>query len=360
MLNLVSKYRHYIAALLLFYFNLDVIIWSGDIGLQSVMYLVQGICFVLFLKLHDKSQCNANAFFLLIVVSLLVSIVHLFSSVTYYYKLFLFPLIYLMLKKTTIWELQVSYYKITWFFAIVSLVFYISCNYLGLGNLMPIAFQGGAGASYSTNFLYSHITNWTVRNGGIFREPGVYQIYLNIALLFYYQINKDKLIDKFTGPILIAVFTTLSSAGIMIAISILIYQTLQQKNRNIGTTITFIAFVLIAYIAIMASFDSIFYKLQMGKDESMSAFARYYSVSIPLKMWIDYPLFGCGNEEFNELILHYPADNGLRLNPYLVTNSLTVIFATSGVFLGCLCLFGICKGATLLCCNYKFPIITVH
>lgn len=252
-----------------------------------------------------------------------------------------------------------SYYQVAFFFALVSIVMYVATNYLGLGTLMPVVFEGGVGETYATNFLYAHLTRWTSRNSGIFREPGVYQIYLNIALLFYYQINRNKIIDKISAVFLIAIFTTMSSAGIIIALCILFYQVIQQKQRSFSSLLVFAGFGIVAYISIMANFDAIFYKLMLGTDESMSSFARYYSVSIPLRMWLDYPIFGCGNAEFNDLIGHYPAANGMRLNPFLVTNSWTVIFATSGVFLGGLCFYGICKGSLRLCSQFKYPLLVI-
>jgi hypothetical protein len=352
MLKYFDQYRNYVAAILLFSVNTDVAVMY-DANIQIVMYAVQILCFTFFLRLDNKSNCDLQPLALLIAISFLVACVHYFGSETYFYKFFLFLFVYIILKKTIMRELQISYYKVAYFFAVVSLIMYVATNFFNLYSLLPISIQSGAGETYYTNYLYVIIDGWSIRNCGVFREPGVFQIYLNIALLFYYQINKHKLIDKYTFVFFVAIFTTLSSAGIVIAIGILLYQLYQQENKNFKSVFLLIIFAILAYFAIKSRFDSIFYKLQMGTKEGGSASARYYSIIIPLKMWLDYPLFGCGNAEFNELIFRYSTETGLRLSPGMVTNSITVIFATSGIFLGGICLLGTCKGVVMLCNSYK-------
>lgn len=358
MKSLLSNIKYFLPGILLFYFNLDVAIWSAaSMNTAPIMYGVQLLALLYFFRKQVVQQLNSTLLLVLSAVTLLVALVHGFTSPTYIYKIFLYTLIFMIIRSSDFEYLQKSFYKVAFFFAAVSLLFYIACDMFGMHFLLPVGFYGGAGAPYATNFLYTQLEDWTVRNTGIFREPGVYQIYLNIALLFYYNQNRDKIITPISAVLALAVITTMSSAGIVVALAIIGYQFMQQRKRSFASFLLFAVFAVVLYVLIMASFNQIFYKLMLGTEESGSAFARYYSLIVPMRMWLDYPIFGCGASEFNDLIYFYPTASGERMNPNLVTNCITVNFATSGLIVGLFYLFGTIKGAATLAKNYKNPII---
>lgn len=358
MKSLLSNIKYFLPGILLFYFNLDVAIWSAaSMNTAPIMYGVQLLALLYFFRKQVVQQLNSTLLLVLSAVTLLVALVHGFTSPTYIYKIFLYTLIFMIIRSSEFEYLQKSFYKVAFFFAAVSLLFYIACDMFGMHFLLPVGFYGGAGAPYATNFLYTQLEDWSVRNTGIFREPGVYQIYLNIALLFYYNQNRDKIITPTTAVLALAVITTMSSAGIVVALAIIGYQFMQQRKRSFASILLFAVFAVVLYVLIMASFNQIFYKLMLGTEESGSAFARYYSLIVPMRMWLDYPIFGCGATEFNDLLYFYPTGTGERLTPHLVTNGITVNFATSGLLVGVFYLFGIIKGASILSLNYKKPII---
>ena len=356
--SLLSNIKYFLPGILLFYFNLDVAIWSAaSMNTAPIMYGVQLLALLYFFRKQVVQQLNSTLLLLLSAITLLVALVHGFTSPTYVYKIFLYTLIFMIIRSSEFEYLQKSFYKVAFFFAAVSLLFYIACDMFGMHFLLPVGFYGGAGAPYATNFLYTQLEDWSVRNTGIFREPGVYQIYLNIALLFYYNQNRDKIITPTTAVLALAVITTMSSGGIVVALAIIGYQFTQQRKRSFASFLLFAVFAVVLYVLIKASFNQIFYKLMLGTEESGSAFARYYSLIVPMRMWLDYPIFGCGASEFNDLIYFYPTASGERMNPNLVTNCITVNFATSGIIVGLFYLFGTIKGAATLAKNYKIPII---
>lgn len=358
MKSLLSNIKYFLPGILLFYFNLDVAIWSAaSMNTAPIMYGVQLLALLYFFRKQVVQQLNSTLLLLLSAVTFLVALVHGFTSPTYVYKIFLYTLIFMIIRSSEFEYLQKSFYKVAFFFAAVSLLFYIACDMFGMHFLLPVGFYGGAGAPYATNFLYTQLEDWSVRNTGIFREPGVYQIYLNIALLFYYNQNRDKIITPTTVVLALAVITTMSSGGIVVALAIIGYQFMQQRKRSFASFLLFAVFAVVLYVMIMASFNQIFYKLMLGTEESGSAFARYYSLIVPMRMWLDYPIFGCGASEFNDLLYFYPTASGERMNPNLVTNCITVNFATSGIIVGLFYLFGTIKGAATLAKNYKIPII---
>lgn len=350
-----SKIKYIIPGLILFYFNQDVVLWSAvNLSTAPILYAVQVLALLYFANKKRVTNLDYKLLLLLSVITLVVGLVHGFTSPTYFYKVFLYLMIFFMIRSCRLDDIQVSFYRVTFFFSALSLAFYVSVGILGMHFLLPVSLEGGAGASYNTNFLYSQLSEWAIRNCGIFREPGVFQIYLNMALLFYYNQNKDALITKISAVLIIAIITTLSSAGIVVMMAIVLIQYLLRRHGSVKSTVIFISFAIVAGYMIMASFDEIFYKIQLGTADSGSAFARYYSLIIPMKMWWDYPLFGCGASEFNDLILRYKTMTGETLNPYLVTNCFTVNFATSGLIVGLFYLLGVISGTMKLCNNTRF------
>ena len=246
MKSLFYNLSYFLPGILVFYFNQDVAIWSAaTISTAPIMYGVQLLALFYFFKKKGVQQLDSNLLLFLSVVTLMVALVHGFTSPTYIYKIFLYALIFMLIRSSNYEHLQKSYYKVAFLFAAISLVFYIACDMFGMHFLLPVKFYGGAGAPYATNFLYTQLEEWSVRNTGIFREPGVYQIYLNIALLFYYNQNRDKIVTIVSAVLVLAVITTMSSAGIVVALAIIGYQFMQQKKRSISSFLIFAVFAVV-------------------------------------------------------------------------------------------------------------------
>lgn len=359
MITNLRNHKEYIAAILLFYFNLDVAVFgSSGFHIQPYMYLMEFLGFLYFLRQPSINYISRNTLLLLVSLTIAVGAFHLFNSPTYFYKVFAYFLCCQFITKINFEKLQIGFYRTAIVIAIISLVFYVLINYVHSPGPF-LQYYSENGTLYVTNFLYTYMVYWPMRNAAFFREPGVYQIYLNVALLFYYNINKSKIIDKYIIILLLAIFTTLSSAGIVMGIAILTFRLLQTKNAGIFQNLLVLFFAVVAYFGISLMFDAIFYKVMLGTEESGSTFARYYSVIVPLQMCMDYPFFGCGANEFTSLLNNYHVSGEEFLTPGLVTNSITVNFATSGIFVGTMYLLLFYKGVINFCYTYKYRILFV-
>lgn len=359
MIRYLRNHKEYLAAILLFYFNLDVAIFgSSGFHIQPVMYLVELLAFIFFLHQPKLISVKTNTLYLFVILTLLTAMMHFFNSPTYFYKVFAFLLCTQFITKIEYEKLQIGFYRMAIAVAVISLIFYVLVNYVHSAGPF-LYYYSENGTQYATNFFYTYITYWPMRNAAFFREPGVYQIYLNVALLFYYNINRNKTIDKYVIIILLAIFTTLSSAGIVMGIAILVFRLLQTRNAGAMQNVLVLAFAMVAYVGISFMFDAIFYKVMLGTEESGSTFARYYSLSVPMRICFDYPFFGCGANEFTSLLRDYRVDGGDYLTPGLVTNSITVNFATSGFFVGIMYVTLFVNGVKNICVTYKYPLIFV-
>lgn len=339
---------------------MDVAICStAALPFQTLMYVLQGALVVYLLRLPSQNIIDKGPVLFFSISILLVGAVHGFNSLTYPYKIFLIVMCYLIALKVPKHQIQETYIKIMYILAVISLIFYVLVNFVGYaGPFMEYSSAVNEGRSYSTNLLYTYLTAWPNRNGGIFHEPGAYQIYLNLALLAYYNINKTILIDKKNIIYYITIFTTLSSAGIIIAGCILCIRIIQMRKIETSGVFMLLLFAFLAYFGLQRFNDVIFYKLYAGVEESGSAFARYYSVFIPMRIMLDYPIFGCGALEFNDVISQYRA-LGISLTPGSITNSITTNFATSGFVVGMFYLVGWCRGIKDWCSNYGYIILVI-
>lgn len=193
------------------------------------------------------------------------------------------------------------------------------------------------------NSLYSFI-----RNRGIFREPGVYMIFLFFALLFEFfykrKINKKRVII-FT----ITLLTTGSTAGIIILLATYVYVILMKKNFKYRGVVI----VLVGIFCIILSnglFESIVAgKFIRGSNSYGSFYSRYMSIFSNLEIAIKNPVFGIGRYSLYNTIL-------FKDEIYLVTdntNTIIIGIVAYGFLFGIICLYGLYK----MICHHQSLIV---
>ncbi|MCT7525321.1 hypothetical protein N5T77_09705 [Aliarcobacter cryaerophilus] len=128
------------------------------------------------------------------------------------------------------------------------------------------------------------------RNQGIFWEPGVFQLFLNILLfqaLFKYKQYMIVLLSSLT------ILSTFSTVGILIMCTIFSFYFIRTKIFNCKV----ISLVLISLVFVPLAFYFLYEKFN-GLD-SLSASLRTYDLYIGSKIFLDNFLFGIGfNPEF--------------------------------------------------------------
>ncbi|HSD07323.1 MAG TPA: hypothetical protein VLC96_08715 [Flavobacterium sp.] len=180
-----------------------------------------------------------------------------------------------------------------------------------------------------------------VRNTSIFREPGVFMIYLNIAIIlelfFKKEINKKNIF-----VFVIAIFSTFSTAAFITLAAIFIAY-LFTKNTNISVlkTKSFLIITFVMAIVVLLSYsglyDMVFSKI--GKDNvgDGSSLARGVSVFANLNMFFDHYLVGVGIKNYPAAFGKYTLDLvGISMDVGNNTNTITTVFAVYGIFFGVL------------------------
>lgn len=205
-------------------------------------------------------------------------------------------------------------------------------------------------AGYGFQNLYFYVQSdagFSPRNYGIYREPGVYQIFLIFALIFelYYF---DKLNWKRVFVFSLAVLTTLSTTGILAYSLWMILVLVKPKSipQKLKLLIVFGAALLIipALIAVsgmIAEFlDAVFGKIRIRNGSYM---ARLASVTVNIRLWMRHPIFGGGLTAIDAKFV----EESLKMygkEIYSNTNTLLIPFATHGFFYGLLWLIALIKG----------------
>lgn len=169
---------------------------------------------------------------------------------------------------------------------ISSICFLISLS--PLEPLLRIILIQNSSTSYG-GLLYHYIVDYG-RNVGIFREPGVYVIFLNLALffiLFFGNLDKDKL--KYLFFIILGLATAGSTAGYITALIVLLgFVTSKRNQLNVKTVVILLGAIVGVMIFIQTDY---FYEnftskmmFQDGKFAEGTGNARLASMMIDISL----------------------------------------------------------------------------
>ncbi len=187
------------------------------------------------------------------------------------------------------------------FIAVISLVGFLYNSFFGI---IPGVRHSDYGVSiYIYNQLDSIHTGFVSRNCGMFWEPGAYQGYLNIAVMFALMFDTMKKIKYQILILIIAILTTKSTTGYAVLAFILAYYIM--FNYNGKYRILFCVFFALLFVYYYTSLDFLQDKIQTQDFNNQSEgrlndYARY----MPLIK--EHFLFGMSAEVANEA----PTGNG--------------------------------------------------
>lgn len=174
----------------------------------------------------------------------------------------------------------------------------------------------------------------SMRLYGPFREPGVYQIFLNISLIY---VLSQPVVNRFYFVLLtVAVVLTGSTTGfIALFVIIMYYLTLGGgKNRGFVLLLIMVGFlVLVLFTNLLSSEGYVFNKL-LDRDRH-TTIARMASFYCNLDIIKDYPILGCGLSKLEAL---FPTLSYRRFGfaSEHNTNVLLIQFASHGILYGIL------------------------
>lgn len=181
------------------------------------------------------------------------------------------------------------------------------------------------------------VTSWSYRrNWGPFWEPGVFQYYINLSILFsFFRRRKGWYIDIII--FLLADLTTLSGAAILPLPFILLAYILNDESINENKRKFAIILSLVFFVFVLMSsgyFDEISAKITGMEGDSNSRGYRLGSMIANLKAAITHPLFGASPEY----------QDSLRVDIISQLNDITAKGGNTNTVLGFFSYFGFVVG----------------
>lgn len=203
------------------------------------------------------------------------------------------------IEKFSFQEFCFYFEKVVYSLSIIGLIFFILNIILG-GLQAPLYVTNSHGAGFSHFFVWANLNNGldVFRNTSIFREPGIYMIYIIFALLINIYVIETNI--KRFAILLVSLISTLSTAGIIIGCIVL---WLYFNRLKFSKRYSIYLFLIILLVSVLPFIEQTEYFLNvMGKfnpdnDSYASFVARQSSIFVPLKM-AQSNIFGVGFSAF--------------------------------------------------------------
>jgi uncharacterized membrane protein len=192
---------------------------------------------------------------------------------------------------------------------------------------------------YNLGLCMVSFENAYVRNMSIFREPGVFMIYLNLAVIFE-LLFKEKFNRYHLLVFILAIFTTVSTAAFIALITIFTAYLFTRSNtktamRNKAYIIGVFFLGLFVLLVSGELYALIFDKIGKDNIADGSSLARGVSVLANINIFVDNFLFGVGIKHYPDIFAKYTLDLiGLSMDVGNNTNTITTVFAIYGLLLG--------------------------
>jgi hypothetical protein len=187
------------------------------------------------------------------------------------------------------------------------------------------------------------------RSQGIFWEPGVFQVYLNI-ILFINLFLKKNINVRLVTIILISIFVTLSTTGIVVSFLLLSYYFLMSMRLTLRNLL--FIFLLTPFLIVFFNFTMFQVEEKLVGEKSGSFLARNYDTVTGFNLAMENP-WGIGfstvkyqNIARLDLFNVQPGLETDRAN----TNSIATLFYSTGIIWGFVFLF----------CMYKQKLFMKH
>lgn len=226
---------------------------------------------------------------LIIVPFIINSLIYQDGTFSLFYKFILFELFALLIYKITDEgkNIELFIYKIIIGIAFITLLFYFLIEILKIKFPYTYIYIY---RNYFEIFFSYHYTMKIPRLSGLFWEPGMYQIYLNIALFLYVYMNKK---NKFEFLVLLtSIVLTQSTAGYCIAtvlIAVLIF-----KSKKISPDSKFFLFLICSLFAVIIVCCFVLLKKNATNYRGGSYSLRTLDIINGFKVFMSSPVFGVG------------------------------------------------------------------
>ena len=322
---------------------------SNELMVAIPRYLMLGYCAIsIFFSMVGKKYTEHKKIMILYFVMIIA-----FLAVSIYHHEYFNRILIKVLCMTTSMFICISYpledytqafLKCMTFFS-VSAIFLTLIAYISpaIVRALPSIINTAGIRYYSIGFAgldERSLTTWNIRTSGIFWEPGVFQMYLNLAILLELMLDNAKN-KKRIAIYISALFLTFSTTGFLAFGWMIATYALFGRDNSRSVTKNIVVFIALIIGSIAAYFivfytnlgTSVFGKLFNMKDGS--TMVRLASVLINLEIIRDHPFAGIGMEIMeDEFIQRSYRSSAIYGWTHQNTNTLLYQFAAHGCFFG--------------------------
>ena len=252
----------------------------------------------------NRKQVHAISLLMAVTLCVMSIATHLATesqlNLKYFFEVMVILQAYLICTVVSVEDFKRAFTNIMAVLAIISVAgFALRYIYPGIVNHIPVL-TNLSDMQYG-NLLLTTIPHdvmyVTFRNYGIFREPGVYQFFLNLALIFL--LEKPNTFKSWPmHALLLAMVFTFSTAGYIIVIAILlVYSFMDRLQIKASTVLPMLIGVLVVGSlfsqGIIKADSALFSKLLTSNSSTNS---RFGSIAVDFHIAKMGPVFGCGFE----------------------------------------------------------------
>lgn len=330
---------------------------SNSFIISFSRYMLIGICLLLLLRLDFKLAIGINkgktiAYLTIISLYVILAFINneLFNRIII--KLLCMTVAYLLCMLLSFDDFYEAFGKAVFFIASCAIVFTtLAYIFPSVVRMFPAVINTANVKIFTCLFAgldERMIGSIAVRTSGIYWEPGVFQMYLNLVIayeLFYKkELNKKVIIID-----LIALILTFSTTGYAVFAWILIcYGFLKKSDRNgdFSTRFAVVSLVFICgvFVLLFTSIGDVVLGKVVNPAASGTAEVRLAGVVSNIEIALDNPWHGIGMETMNETFLRYSMKSNLLLGwTEQNTNTLLYQFAAHGIFYGIIFAIGTFK-----------------
>jgi len=348
----ISKLNIMLLLVMLFVSDDTITFGTTENAIFIITKYVIYLALIIIIPLTIKSSIlniYKSLYFNTIILSILLTLIAN-NDITggYIYQIWVLTLSYLIVSKVELSQFAILFNRILYILCIISLVVFIIANYFSfLLSYFPV--HENISGTQLTNLYLVAVYNKSndIRNTGIFREPGVYMIYILLGLifeLFYFTTANIKRIFIY----LLTLLTTVSTAAFIVLILVIAGYYFDKGELKKTTNIVLAIFMLFIPLVTYYNpelFERVFSKLDVDSASYASALAREASVIVNYRIFTENIFFGAGLNPYVDLFEYYSGEHyGVTLKANAEsTNTYMSIFATYGIMYGFIVLFAVYK-----------------
>lgn len=354
--SILIEKKYYYLIFFLIIVSSDTFFW----GTNSVKMLVSvpryaAIPFAIYL-LSRKCNCDNKSFNIAVLITMLL--LYLVScylheeTITITGIFFIYILLaYLIATRIQYNKFWATFDSILCFLAVYALfIEFIAYLFPSVIDMFPRTVNTAGFEIYNMFFCgiaKIEIATNTIRTNSIFWEPGVFQVYLNLAVAYQLFIA-ERVNFKRVFIYSLCILFTFSTSGYIVLIYLLFIFSIFTNNLFVKKykiyILTLLCLILMLSMLSPVINEKVFSKLT--EENNYSAVARYSSVISNIQIALENPLFGVGMGDMKELL---GAKTLLNFDLYQDSNTNGILypFAAYGIPFGILYVVGLIKFASI-------------